>query len=58
MNVKEILIDLGYSNISEGPKEYRMRPIYRDSDNNTNIGQITFATYYDDLDISITSSNF
>jgi hypothetical protein len=35
MNVKEILIDLGYSNISEGPKEYRMRPIYRDSDNNT-----------------------
>jgi hypothetical protein len=35
MNVKEILCDLGYSNISEGPKEYRMRPIYRDSDNNT-----------------------
>jgi hypothetical protein len=29
------LCDLGYSNISEGPKEYRMRPIYRDSDNNT-----------------------
>ena len=35
MNVKEILCDMGYSNNSEGPKEYRMRPIYRDSDNNT-----------------------
>lgn len=35
MNVKDILIDLGYSNIIEGPKDYRMRPIYRDSDNNT-----------------------
>jgi len=35
MNVKDILMDLGYSNIIEGPKDYRMRPIYRDSDNNT-----------------------
>lgn len=35
MNVKDILVDLGYSNIIEGVKDYRMRPIYRDSDNNT-----------------------
>lgn len=35
MNYKEILLDLGYSNIIEGPKEYRARPIYRDSDNGT-----------------------
>lgn len=35
MNIKDILLDLGYSNIIEGPKDYRMRPIYRDSDNNT-----------------------
>lgn len=35
MNVKDILLDLGYSNIIEGPKDYRMRPIYRESDNNT-----------------------
>ena len=35
MNVKDILLDLGYSNIVEGPKDYRMRPIYRESDNNT-----------------------
>ena len=34
-NYKEILIDLGYTNIIEGPKEYRTRPIYRDSDNGT-----------------------
>jgi len=35
MNVKDILLDLGYSNIVEGPRDYRMRPIYRESDNNT-----------------------
>lgn len=34
-SVKDILLDLGYSNIIENPKEYRMRPIYRESDNNT-----------------------
>lgn len=35
MNIKDILIDLGYSNIIESAKDYRMRPIYRESDNNT-----------------------
>lgn len=30
-----MLYELGYSNISEYPREYRTRPIYRDSDNNT-----------------------
>ena len=30
-----MLYELGYSNISEYPKEYRTRPIYRESDNNT-----------------------
>lgn len=34
-NYKEILIDLGYTNIIENAKEYRTRPIYRDSDNST-----------------------
>lgn len=34
-SIKEILINLGYSNIIDNPKDYRMRPIYRDSDNNT-----------------------
>ena len=30
-----MLYELGYSNISEYPREYRTRPISRDSDNNT-----------------------
>ena len=30
-----MLYELGYSNISEYPREYRTRPKYRDSDNNT-----------------------
>ena len=30
-----MLYELGYSNISEYPREYRTRPIYRESDNNT-----------------------
>lgn len=35
MNYKEILLDLGYSNIIENAKDFRTRPIYRDSDNGT-----------------------
>ena len=34
-NIKEVLLELGYSNIMDTPKAYRTRPIYRDSDNNT-----------------------
>lgn len=34
-NYKEILLDLGYTNIIENEKEYRTRPIYRDSSNGT-----------------------
>ncbi len=34
-NIKEVLLELGYSNIIENHKEYRTRPIYRESDNNT-----------------------
>jgi len=30
-----MLYELGYTNITENHKEYRTRPIYRDSDNNT-----------------------
>lgn len=33
--VKEILLNLGYSNITEDTKNYRMKPIYRDSSSNT-----------------------
>jgi hypothetical protein len=34
-DVKTILLELGFSNISESQNEFRMRPIYRDSNNNT-----------------------
>ena len=34
-DIKEMLYELGYSNISEYPREYRTRPVYRESDNNT-----------------------
>jgi hypothetical protein len=34
-DVKEILISLGYSNISEDTKNFRMKPVYRDSSSNT-----------------------
>lgn len=34
-DIKSILLELGFSNVSEFPNEYRMRPIYRDSNNNT-----------------------
>ncbi len=35
MDVKEVLLSLGYSNISEDSQNYRMKPIYRDSSSNT-----------------------
>ncbi len=34
-DIKQILLNLGFSNISDLGKEYRARPIYRDSDNST-----------------------
>ena len=35
--IKDILSEIGYSNIIDNGKEYRMRPIYRDSGNNTSL---------------------
>ena len=37
MNYKEALIEMGYSNISETARDYRTRPIYRESSNNTSL---------------------
>ena len=34
-DIKQVLLSLGFSNISDLGKEYRARPIYRDSDNST-----------------------
>ena len=35
MDFKNILLDLGYSNIKDNGRELRMRPLYRDSNNDT-----------------------
>lgn len=37
MDLKEVLVELGYSNITDNGKEYRMRPIYRESNNSTSL---------------------
>lgn len=34
-DIKQVLLSLGFSNISDLGKEYRAKPIYRDSDNST-----------------------
>ena len=34
-NYKDILLDIGYSNIIDNGREFRMKPIYRDSSSNT-----------------------
>ena len=34
-NLKELLLEMGYSNISDSGREYRMKPIYRDSSSDT-----------------------
>ena len=36
-NLKDILLEIGYSNIIDHGKEFRTRPIYRDSGNNTSL---------------------
>ena len=36
-NLKDILLEIGYSNIIDSGKEFRTRPIYRDSGNNTSL---------------------
>ena len=35
--IKDVLQEIGYSNITDGGKYYRMRPIYRDSTNNSSL---------------------
>jgi hypothetical protein len=34
-NLKDLLLDIGYSNIQDNGREFRMKPIYRDSSSNT-----------------------
>ena len=36
-NLRDILLEIGYSNIIDSGREFRTRPIYRDSGNNTSL---------------------
>ena len=45
-HIKEIMINLGFGNITELAKEYRATPIYRDSDNSTVLSVKKDTGYY------------
>jgi hypothetical protein len=55
-NIKEVLLELGYSNIMDTPKAYRARPIYRDSDNNTVLSIDKTSGHFIDFARNITGS--
>jgi hypothetical protein len=55
-NIKEILFDLGYTNIIENSKEFRTRPIYRDSDNNSALSIKKDTGYFVDFARNISGS--
>ena len=49
-NIKEMLLDLGYSNITEDGLNYRMKPIYRESGNNTVLSVRKDSGYFIDFE--------
>ena len=56
MDIKETLINLGYSNIKDMGSEYRTRPIYRESDNNTTLRIKKDTGFFTDFARQITGS--
>ena len=56
MDIKETLINLGYSNIKDMGGEYRTRPIYRESDNNTTLRIKKDTGFFTDFARQITGS--
>ena len=56
MDIKETLINLGYSNIKDLGNEYRARPIYRESDNDTSLRIKKDSGFFTDFGRSITGS--
>jgi len=55
-DVKDMLLELGYSNISEDSLNYRMKPIYRDSSNNTVLSVRKDTGYFIDFSRQISGS--
>ena len=53
MDIKEILLNLGYSNITEDSRNYRMKPIYRDSSSNTVLSVRKDTGYFIDFSRNI-----
>jgi len=56
MDVKEILLSLGYSNITEDSRNYRMKPLYRDSSSNTVLSVRKDTGYFIDFSRNIKGS--
>jgi len=56
VDIKETLINLGYSNIKDMGSEYRTRPIYRESDNNTTLRIKKETGFFTDFGRQITGS--
>lgn len=56
IDIKSILQDIGYSNIKDNGKELRMRPIYRDSDNDSVLAVKKDTGHFIDFSKSISGS--
>ena len=54
--IKEILQSIGYSNISEDSRNYRMKPIYRESSSNTVLSVRKDTGYFIDFSKQISGS--
>jgi len=48
MTIKEVLSELGYSQILDNGREYRMRPLYRESSNNSSLSVKKDTGYFND----------
>jgi hypothetical protein len=55
---KDILIDIGYSNIIDNGREFRMKPIYRDSSSNTVLSVRKDTGHFIDFSKQISGSFF
>ena len=55
-NLKELLLEMGYSNISDSGREYRMKPIYRDSSSDTVLSVRKDTGFFIDFSKNISGS--
>ena len=56
LDVKEALMDMGYSNITEDSRNYRMKPIYRDSSSSTVLSVRKDTGFFIDFSKNISGS--